>query len=126
MAIARDTTAKNIKPLGDALVRRYTCGATVAAGELVTLSSDGFIDPADETSALQKILGIAVQAGLITNVIDVVIHGAIKAITGGTPGATVYGSDTAGEPSESAGSNTAICGLVESATVVLVRPSAAT
>lgn len=125
MAIARDTTAANIKPLRGAIVRRHKCGATVAAGELVTLNSDTFIDPTNETGGLQTIVGVAVQGGAITETIDVVVHGPIKCITGGAVGASVYGSDTAGEPSESVGSNTAIAGYVESATVLFVQPSAA-
>lgn len=127
MAIARQTTAKLIRPIDGARVQRYTYGATIAAGELVTLSSDGKIDPADETSALQKILGVAIKAGVDGDAgMDVVVHGRCECITGGTPGASVYGSDTAGEPSETVGSNTAIAGFVDRlATVLFVRPSAA-
>lgn len=125
MAIARETTAANVKPLRGSVVRRHVCGATVAVAELVTLKADGFIDPTDETSGLQTVLGIAVQAGLITETIDVVVFGPIQSITGGAIGSSVYGSDTAGEPSESVGSNTAIAGFNESATVIFVRPSAA-
>ena len=125
MAIGRDTTAANIKPLDGAIVRRYTCGATVAAGELVVMSSDGKIDPANTTSAVAAVLGVAVQGGADTNRIDVVVFGPVKAITGGTPGAICYASDTAGEPAESAGTNLGICGIVESATVIFVNPAVA-
>ena len=69
MAIARETTAANIKPVDGATVNKYTCGATIAAGELVTLKSDGKIDPTNETSALQTVLGVAVQGGIDTEVI---------------------------------------------------------
>ena len=49
MAIARDTTAANIEPKEGAIVRRYTAGATIAAGEIVSMQSDGYVDPSDST-----------------------------------------------------------------------------
>lgn len=125
MAIARETTAANIKPLRGHIVRRHTCGATVAVGELVTLNSDGFIDPTNTTSSIEKVAGVAVQAGLITERIDVVVFGPILCLTGATIGATVYGGDTAGEPVESAGTNLSIAGYAESATVLFVQPTTA-
>jgi hypothetical protein len=126
MAIARDTTAANIKPLGApdvATIRRRTCGATVAAGELVHLSSDGKVDPCDASSiTLASVDGVAVQGGGDGDVIDVVTAGPVQCITGGTPGALVYASDTAGEPAETAGTKVSVAGYVESATVLYVRP----
>ena len=62
MAIARDTTADNIKPLNGAIIRRFTAGAAVAAGEIVSMQSDGYVDPANTTSAAQKVMGVALQA----------------------------------------------------------------
>lgn len=125
MAIARETTAKNIKPLGGHVARKHVCGGTVAVGELVTLNTDTFIDPTDTTSTIEKVLGVAVQAGLITETIDVVVFGPIQCLTGATVGATVYGSDTAGEPAESAGTNLSIAGYAESATILFVQPTTA-
>ena len=46
MAIARDTTTANIKPLEGAIVRRFVAGSAIAPGEVVSMSSDGYIDPA--------------------------------------------------------------------------------
>jgi len=121
MAIARDTTAKNIKPLDGAITRRMTCGATVAAGELVSMQSDGKIDPAI-TTAVEVVAGVAIQAGGDGDTIDVVTHGPVKCLTGATVGAIVYATDTAGEPGESAGTKTTIAGWNESATVLFVNP----
>ena len=124
MAIARTTAANSelVKPLGGAIIRRYTLGATVLPGEVVAMSSDGFIDPANTTGATAQVVGVAIKGGLITEIADVVVHGPIECITGGTPGAGVHASDTAGEPAESAGSNAGILGWVEAATIVFVRP----
>ncbi len=121
MAIGRDTTAANIKPLEGAIVRRVQIGATVSAGELITLQSDGKWDPTD-TSAAQLTVAVAIQAGVDTDYIDAVHYGPVKNITGGTPGAKVYGSDTGGELAESAGTKSTIVGFVESATILFVQP----
>ena len=127
MAIARTTAANSelVKPLGGALIRRYTLGATVLPGEIVAMSADGKIDPADTTSAAAQVVGVAIKGGILNEVADVVVHGPIVCITGGTPGATVHATDTAGEPGESAGTNAGIVGFVEQATVVFVRPVSA-
>ena len=123
MAIARDTVAEHIKPLNGAITRRFTSGAVIAAGELVTMQSDGFVDPTNTTAAVQVVAGVAIQGATAAGqVIDVVTFGPINCVTGGTPGAVVYGSDTAGEPAEAKGTNLGVAGWVESATVVFVNP----
>ena len=127
MAIGRTSAANSelVKPLGGAIIRRYTLGATVLPGEVVSMQSDGFVDPADTTSAAQQVVGIAIKGGLITEIADIVVHGPIVCVTGATPGAGIHASDTAGEPAESAGSNAGIVGYAEAATIVFVRPVAA-
>lgn len=129
MAIARDTTAANIKPLEGAIVRRFVAGAAIEAGEVVSMSSDGYIDPANAAAvATNRILGIALpvknQAAAYAagDAVDVVVFGACQCVTGGTPGAVCYSSDTAGEPAETAGTKTAVVGLVIAATIVFVKP----
>jgi hypothetical protein len=129
MAIGRDTTPANIKPLEGAQVRRFTAGAAIEPGELVCMQSDGYIDPAIGTSvAASQILGVALPprnqgtAYALGDIVDVVTYGACKCLTGATPGAIVYVSDTAGEPAETAGTKATIAGIAESATVLFVRP----
>ena len=123
MSIARDTTASNIKPLNGAIVRRFTAGDAVAAGEVVGMSSDGYIDPTDCTSAADEAIGIAIQAASAAGeVIDVVTHGPVKCLTGATPGATVFTSTTAGEPTETDSGNVTAVGWAESSTVLYVLP----
>lgn len=122
MAIARDTTAANIKPLEGAVLRRFTAGATIAAGELVSMQSDGYVDPAD-TSAVEVVAGVAIQGAVSGDRIDVVTFGPVKCLTGATVGAIIYASDTAGEPAETAGTKTTIAGWAESATVLFVNPT---
>jgi hypothetical protein len=122
MAIGRDTTAANIKPLTDAVVRRFTAGSTIVAGEIVAMSSDGKVDPAVATAVVYP-LGIALQGGGDGDRIDVVVGGPVQCVTGATPGAIVYVSDTDGEPAETAGTKSAVIGVAESATVLFVRPA---
>jgi hypothetical protein len=86
------------------------------------MSSDGFVDPADTTSAVAQVVGIAIKGGLVTETIDVVVHGPIVCVTGATPGKGIHATNTAGEPGESAGSQAGIVGFAESATIVFVRP----
>lgn len=121
MALARDTTAANIKPLQEAKVRRVTLGATVAAGELITLQSDGKWDPTD-TSAAQLTVRVALQGGADGNVVDSVVYGPVKNLTGATIGALVYASDTAGEPSHTAGTKDLVAGYAETALILFVQP----
>jgi hypothetical protein len=120
MAIARDTTAANIKPLNGAQVRRGTLGATTAAGEIVELQSDGKWDPAAATAVI-KSGRIALQGGADGDVVDMVCFGPAQCLTGATVGAIVYVSDTAGEPAETAGTKSAVIGYAESATVLFVN-----
>lgn len=122
MAIARQTNEEYISPLPGGMVRRFVAGSAISAGELVVMSSDGQIDPADATSAAVTVAGVAIEDGVAGQKIDVVTWGPVTSITGGTPGKTVHASDTAGEPAESAGSNAGIAGWVESATVLFVNP----
>lgn len=125
MAIARETTAKNIKPLNGAIVRRYTAGSTISPGELVHLASDQQCDPCNtSTITLAGVTGVALGSADIAagEPFDCVVHGPVNCLTGATPGALVYATDTAGEPGETAGTKTSVAGYNESATVLFVRP----
>ena len=123
MAFGRNTTAELIKPLDGAVVRRFTAGATIAAGEIVALMADGYVDPANTTDFTAAcVVGIAIKAAVSGQRVDVVTHGAVVCLTDATPGSLIYASDTAGEPSESVGTKDVLVGVAESATVLFVRP----
>lgn len=125
MAIARETTAKLIKPLRGAVVRRYTAGATLSPGELFHLSADGKCDPCDTSNiTAAAVTGVALGDGDLADgdQFDGVVWGPVLCLTGATIGAVVYATDTAGEPGESAGTKTCVAGFNESATVLFVRP----
>ena len=124
MAFGRETTAANIKPLEGSIIRRYTSGAAIAVGELVSMSSDGYIDPSDSTAAKNPVLGVAVQAAAGAGErVDVVVFGPVRCMAEATVGGVIYNSTTAGEPSETTAGNQTAAGIAESATVLFVRPS---
>jgi hypothetical protein len=120
MAIARQTDATRIKPGRNAIVEQGVVGATIAAGEVVSMQSDGFWDPAIATGVV-KTIGVAVQGGAVGDTIDIVMHGPIECVTGGTPGEVLYVSDTAGEPAETAGTKSAVVGYVLTASKIYVN-----
>jgi hypothetical protein len=124
MGASRNTTAKDIQPLRGAIVRRGTVGATVAAGEIVELQTDGYWDPADSSTAVIGMVGVALNAGSTagTDRIDVVTHGPVECLSGATEGALIYCTDTAGEPGESAGTKSTVIGHAESETILYVDP----
>ncbi len=119
--MAAITQGTDIKPLPGAIIRKGTLGATVTKGDPVTLQSDGFWDMCD-TSAAQLTVGVAVQGGVVTNVVDVVVYGPVQCLSGASPGALVYGSDTAGAYDDAVGTKDLVIGYAESATVLFVQP----
>lgn len=125
MALARETDATLVKPLRGAIIRQFTAGSTIEAGEAVAMASDGAIDPADASSiTLAMALGVAVGPNdyAAGDIVDVCVFGPVQCLTGATIGDVVYVTDTAGEPSHTAGTKTAILGMPESATVLFVSP----
>jgi hypothetical protein len=67
-------------------------------------------------------VGVAVQGGVVTDVIDIVVYGPVQCLSGATPGALVYGSDTAGAYDDAVGTKDLKIGYAESATVLFVQP----
>lgn len=120
MAIARETDASLVKPLEGAIIRRYTAGATIEAGEAVAMQSDGYVDPAAATAVTMPV-GIALEDVASGERVDVVVFGPVLCLSGATVGAIVYLSDTAGEPVETAGTKSTVLGVAESATVLHVN-----
>jgi hypothetical protein len=116
------TQGTDIKPLNGAIIRRGTLGTTVTKGDPVTLQSDGFWDPTDTTTNAQLTVGIAVQGGLVGDVIDIVVYGPVQCISGATPGSLAYGSNTAGALDDAVGTKDLVVGYIESATVLFVQP----
>lgn len=121
MAAARDTTNANIKPLEGAIIQKVQGGATIDAGEIITLQSDGKWDPTATTGA-QLTVAVALQDAADGDWIDAVVYGPVKNMTGATVGALIYASDTAGELAETAGTKDTVVGYAKSATVLFVQP----
>lgn len=123
MAFGRETDNTLIKPLGGAIVRKFTAGATIDAGEIVSLMADGYVDPANTTDFTGcAVMGIALKDAAAGERVDVVVHGPVVCLIDATPAGLIYASDTAGEPSTSVGTKDVLVGIAESATVLFVRP----
>lgn len=125
MTLAVQTDLTLIKPLEGAIVRRYTSGAAVTAGSPVALDSSGYVQHADGNSSdpvADMVLGITLQtAAAAAERVDVVVFGPVSCVTGATPGAYTYISDTVALPDHTSTSN-GLIGIAESATVLFVRP----
>ena len=129
MAFGRQTDAKLIKPLEGAIVRRFTAGAALEAGEIAAMMADGYVDPAIGTSAAgAAAVGIVLPgmngkvAFALGDSVDVVIFGPVQCLVDATIGGLIWVSDTAGEPSETAGTKDTVVGRAISASVLLVNP----
>ena len=125
-------TAANIRALvhNGSVLRRYVAGGTITVGQLVSLSSDGFVDPADGNVAdgvLARPIGIAVASNdgetsiVITEPVTVCVFGPVSGYSGMTPGDNHYLSDTAGKIADAVGTYDKIIGYAESATVLFVH-----
>ena len=126
-------TAANIRALTEngAVIRRHIAGGTITIGQLVALSSDGFVDPANATDsqALSMAIGIAVQSYdgetrlAITDPVSVCVYGPVSGFSGMTPGANHYVSDTAGALDDAAVDRvlTLVAPLVEQGGIVVVH-----
>ncbi len=122
MAFGRETFAGNVKPLQGSVISRFTAGATIEAGEIVSIMADGFVDPTN-TAALTGaiVVGIALEGVTIGRAVDVVTHGRVKCLIDATPAALIYGTDTAGEPGTTAGTKSVIVGRAVAADVLFVN-----
>jgi hypothetical protein len=121
MAAITKASAAAVKPLEGAVVRRVTLGAATTAPSPITLQSDGKWDPTD-TSTAQLTAAIAVQSGGDGDVVDAVFYGPVVATSGATPGALVYGSDTAGAFDTAVGTKDLVVGHSETAAILFVNP----
>jgi len=121
MAAITQASAALVKPLEGAIVRRVQLGATTTAPAPITLQSDGKWDPCD-TSAAQLTVAVSLQSGVDTDYVDAVFYGPVLALSGATPGALVYGSDTAGAYDTAVGTKDLKIGFAETATILFVDP----
>ena len=120
MAAITKASAVNVKPLEGAVVRRVQLGAATTAPSPVTLQSDGKWDPTD-TSTAQLTCPVVIQSGGDGDYVDAVFFGPMVALSGATPGALVYGSDTAGAFDTAVGTKDLVIGHAETATILFVH-----
>ena len=127
MAVTLQTDAELIRPLEGAIVRRYTSGDTIAAGQPVAMLAAGTVALADGNSSdpvADFVIGCALKSVVAGDRVDVVVFGPISNCTAATPGKLIYISDSVGVMDETSTSN-GVVGWAESATIVFVRPEKA-
>ena len=70
------------------------------------------------------VVGVALQDAAPGERVDIAMSGArVLCLSDATAGSIVYTSDTAGEPSHTAGTKTAVVGVALSDTILLVQPT---
>ncbi len=129
-------TAADVRPLTGAITRR------AIANEAMTIGDAVYIDGSSGTlPTVKKAVGTAVATGNIWGVvvsqaetdsttvasgasIDVCVYGPVAGIAG-TAGGFVWGSDTAGKLADAVGTKSMIAGVMESTSVLFVRPTQA-
>jgi hypothetical protein len=124
MAATRETDNTLVKPLEGAIIRRYTTGAAVEAGEAVYIDGSGYIQPCNGGAvATNFCIGVSIQDIASGDSGAVVTYGPLLCMQTATPGAIIYTSDTAGELAETAASTyDTVIGVAESATILFVMP----
>ncbi len=120
MALGIQSDASLIKPLEGAIVRRFTAGAAVTVGQVVSMQSDGKVDPSNTTSAAQANMGIALSAGGDGDLIDVVVFGPVSNLDDATPG-LIYDNTTNGTVAASKAGNQTKIGVAISSSVLFVQ-----
>lgn len=133
MANEVTVTAADVRPLGEALIRRAIAAHALAFGDPVYISSySGNLPVVSKTSgnavATANPFGVVVSGGLANTTIaaneavDVVVLGAVTGFSGMTSGSTIWVSDTTGRLSSVVGTKSGVVGVAESPATVFVRP----
>ena len=113
-----------------AVLRRHVAGGALTVGQLVSLSADGFVDPADGNVALGTLarpIGIAVAlydgetAIASGRPVTVCVFGPVSGFSSMTPGDNHYLSDTAGRINDAVGTYDKIVGYAETASILFVH-----
>lgn len=126
-------TAKNIRPLPGAVVRRFSAGGSINVGDTAYIASDGDVERAQAGTAAGSVatfsVGLVVSAPMGGTIaaagepVDVAMYGPVDGFSGMTPGDMLYQSSTAGRLDDAAGSVSHKVARALSATVVFVNPA---
>jgi len=123
-------TAAQVATLPGAITRRHVAGGTLSVGQLVSLSTDGYVDPADGNVAegtLARPIGIVVasydgETSIASgDPVTVCVFGPVSGFSSMTPGDNHYLSDTAGRINDAVGTYDKIVGYAETASVLFVH-----
>ena len=131
-------TAKAVRPLNNAVIRRWPAGAAGSVGQVVYRDADGAKPARANAVGTSRGRGIVVgvngQPGQATfaagDALDVVTHGPVEFAAGLTVGAEVFVSPATAGATDQTAPTTATqvvfaVGYAESATILYVAPQAA-
>ncbi len=125
-------TAANIRALvaNGAVTRPYKAGEALTVGNSVYVASDGDAQKSDGNAAASaRAIGLVVESyDGETSIASgdpctVCVFGPVSGLSGMTPGANAYVSDTAGALATTAGTYSRIMGYAETAGVLFVNPA---
>ena len=124
-------TAASVRPLGNAIVERFTASAAIDVGAPVSISGNGTVAAADgSTVAGGRCIGVMVAVqpnGASTTAaasgeeVDVVTHGRISGC-GCVANTPYYVDDDAGIISDTAGTKSTLVGIGIDTDTLMVRP----
>jgi len=116
--------AADVRPLGGCIIRRFTSGDTITAGQPVYLSAADTVSLADGSAASTSFaIGVALNAAASGVEVDVVMEGPVAGYsTNMAQNILLYVDNDAGVISTAAGTKTTIIGIGLSASVLYVHP----
>ncbi|MCP5016863.1 MAG: hypothetical protein GY938_16585 [Ketobacter sp.] len=125
-------TSNDVRPLANAVLRRFVAGGSGSVGDLVYIAADGDVEQADASAAgttyssgvVVKNLSNADSATFVaTDILEVAVFGSVAGFSGMTPNDVLYQSDTAGQLADAAGTTSHKFARAHSATVLFVNPA---
>ncbi len=123
-------TAKDVRPLPNALVERRRAGGSGNVGDIVYMAADGDVEVTDASAAgttygmgvVVAVAGTDQTAFVAGDNLDVVVFGQVTGFSGMTPNDVLYISDTAAKLGDAAGTTSHKFARARSATVLFVNP----
>lgn len=132
-------TPADVRPLTGAITRKAICNEAMNVGDAVYIDGSSGILPtvkltAGAAVATSNLYGMVVAgdpakmgatAIAVGDVVDVVVHGPVAGFSGATAGGFAWVSDTAGKFEDAVGTKSCIAGVLETPTVLFIRPAQA-
>jgi hypothetical protein len=129
-------TAVDVRPLTNAITRKAVANEAMTVGDAVYIDGSSGNQP-----TVKKILSAVLATGnlygvvvagdpakegataiAIGDTVDVCVYGPVTGFSGATAGGFVWGSDNAGKLADAVGTKSTIAGVMETPTILFLRP----